>query len=317
MLHHYDFRPISIFAGRSNPVLAEAIAGHYGQRLGNVTIKEFSDGELYVRFEESIRGRDVYLIQSTNPPASNWLELLLMIDAARRASADRITAVIPYFGYARQERKDQPRVSIAAKLMANMLTTAGADRILTMDLHAPQIQGFFDIPVDHLYGSAVFVDAIRHMHIDNLLIVAPDMGSIKRARAYASKLGCGLAVIDKRRAQANQSEVMNIIGDVKGKNVILVDDMADTAGTLVNAAVALHERGALEVRAACTHGIFSGQALERIAHSDIVEFLVTDTIYHDPKLLHEKITTISVAPGFADAIRRIYTDDSISTLFTE
>lgn len=317
MLHHHDFRPISIFSGRSNPALAQRIAQNYGMELGQISIKEFSDGEIYVRFEESIRGKDLFLIQSTNPPAANWLELLLMIDAAKRASADRITAVIPYFGYARQERKDQPRVSIAAKLMANMLTTAGVHRILTIDLHAPQIQGFFDLPVDHLYGSAVFVDHLKRTQVENLVIVAPDMGSIKRARAYANKLGVGLAVIDKRRQQANTSEVMNIIGDVRGKNVLLVDDMADTAGTLVNAAEALKKAGALEIRAACTHGVLSGPANERIANSDILEFLVTDTIFHEDHALCDKIKVISVAPSFADAIRRIYTDDSISTLFTE
>lgn len=315
MLHHYDFRPIAIFSGRSNPDLARKIANLYGQNLGEITIKEFSDGEIYVRYEESIRGKDLYIIQSTNPPAESWLELLMMIDAARRASADRVTAVLPYFGYARQERKDQPRVSIAAKLMANMLTTAGADRILTMDLHAAQIQGFFDIPVDHLYGSAVFADYLHKLNIPDLVVVAPDMGSIKRARAYANRLGSSLAVIDKRRQQANQSEVMNIIGEVKGKNVILIDDMADTAGTLVNAAAALRKAGALEIRAACTHPILSGPAYERIENSEIVEFLVTDTI--PLRQESSKIKVVSVAASFADAIRRIYTDESISTLFTE
>jgi ribose-phosphate pyrophosphokinase len=313
----YTDRPIAIFTGRSNPDLAAKIAEDYGQTLGNITIKEFSDGEIYVRYEQSIRGQDVYIIQSTQPPAENWMELLLMIDAARRASAARVTVVMPYFGYARQERKDQPRVSIAAKLVANLLTTAGADRVLSMDLHAPQIQGFFDIPVDHLYGSAIFVDYIKKLAIPDLVIVAPDMGSIKRGRAYANRLGASLAVIDKRRQQANTSEVMSIIGEVKGKNCILIDDMADTAGTLVNAAAALKKAGALEIRAACTHGVLSGPSFERIDQSEIVEFLITDTIPMNPNKSSKKIKVLSVANAFATAIRRIYSDDSVSTLFTE
>ncbi len=311
--HIHREHPISIFSGRSNPSLATAIARAYGQELGNVEIKDFSDGEIYVHFEESIRGCDVFLIQSTQPHADNWIELLLMIDAVKRASANRITAVIPYFGYARQERKDQPRVSIAAKLMANLLTTAGIDRVLTMDLHASQIQGFFDVPVDHLYGSAIFIDHFRKMNLDNLVVVAPDVGGIKMARAYAKRLGADLALIDKRRPRQNVAEVMHIIGDIAGKNVILIDDMVDTAGTLTSAAKALREEGALKIMAACTHPLLSGPAYDRIEHSVIDEMVVTDTIPLPRS--SDRISVVSIAEIFADAIRRIYTDESVSTLF--
>src|SRR5690606_11811884 len=254
--------PVSLFAGRSNPALAQRIAAAYGQQLGAVMLKNFSDGEIYVHYEESIRGAHVFVIQSTHPPGDNWLELLLLIDAAKRASASRITAVIPYFGYGRQERKDQPRVSIAAKLMANMLTTAGVDRLLTMDLHAPQIQGFFDVPVDHLYGSRVFTDYFRRLNLPNPIVVAPDVGALKMARAYARRLGADLALIDKRRPRQNEAEVMNIIGEVRGRNVIMIDDLVDTAGTLTSAAIALREAGALDIYAACTHPLLSGPAYD-------------------------------------------------------
>lgn len=307
-------KPLSIFAGRSNVALSRAIAEEYGSTLGEVNIKNFSDGELYVKFKESIRGVDTYLVQST-PSADNILELLLMIDAAKRASAHRVTAVIPYFGYARQDRKDQPRVSIAAKLMANLLTNAGADRVLTMDLHAPQIQGFFDIPLDHLYAGSIFMDYFRENPMEDLVIVAPDVGSLKMARSYSKRLGAGLAFVDKRRPRQNVAEVMNIIGDIKDKNILLVDDLIDTAGTLTNAADALKERGALKVVAAGTHPILSGPAYQRIEDSSIDVLLVSDTI---PLQRHsDKIKVLSVAGIFADAIRRIYTDDSISTLFTD
>ncbi len=305
--------PITIFAGRSNHPLAEKIAEAYGQDLGSVTIREFSDGEMYVCYDESIRGSDLYIIQSTQPSGDNWIELLLLIDAARRASAARITAVVPYFGYARQERKDRPRVSIAAKLMANMLTTAGIDRLLTMDLHAPQIQGFFDVPVDHLYGSAVFTQHFRDLKLDNLVVVAPDVGGLKVAREYAKRLDCDLAVIDKRRPRQNEAEVMNIIGEVEGRNVLLIDDIVDTAGTITNAARAIKERGALDIRAAATHALLSGKAYERIDASPITSFVVTDTI--PLAAPSDKIEVVSVADIFADAIKRIYTDESISTLF--
>lgn len=308
-------RPIALFSGRSNPALSQRIADAYGQELGDLTIRNFSDGEIYVKYEESIRGADVFLIQSTEPPAENWLELLLLIDAARRASATRITAVIPYFGYARQERKDQPRVSIASKMYANMLTTAGVDRILTMDLHAAQIQGFFDIPVDHLQASVVFAEYFRQIDVSNLVVVSPDVGSVKRARAYANRLDTDLALVDKQRTGHNESEVMNVIGDVEGKNVLLIDDMVDTAGTLCGAAQALKEAGALDILAACTHPILSGPAYERIENSAIRKLVVTDTI--PLTRTSEKIEVISVSSIFADAIRRIYTNESISTLFVD
>lgn len=307
-------RPLTIFSGSSNRVLGERIATAFGQPLGAVTLKNFSDGEIYVRYEESIRGTDLYIVQSTHPRGDNWMELFLMIDAAKRASADRVTAVIPYFGYARQERKDQPRVSIAAKLMANMLTTAGIDRVLTMDLHAPQIQGFFDVPVDHLYGSGVFVDYLQDVDFKKpYVVVAPDVGSLKVARAYAKRLGADLAVIDKRRPNQNEAEVMNIIGEVEDKNVLLIDDMIDTAGTLTSAANALKKKGAKEVMAACTHPVLSGPAYQRIDDSAITRLIVTDTI---PLRGHsDKIEVVSVADIFADAISRISHDHSVSTLF--
>jgi len=305
--------PLAIFAGRSNLALARAIAESYGTTLGNVTIKSFSDGELYVKYEQSIRGEDVFVIQSTPPPGDNIVELLLLLDAAKRASVKRITAVIPYFGYARQDRKDQPRVSIAAKLMANLLVEAGADRVLTMDLHASQIQGFFDIPLDHLYASRALIDHYKSNPIENLVVVAPDVGSIKMARAYSKRLGASLAFIDKRRPKQNVAEVMNIIGEVEGKNVLMIDDLIDTAGTLTNASVALKERGALSIRAASTHPILSGPAYQRIEDSPIDELLVTDTVpLRKPS---HKIKVLSVASIFAEAIQRIHTNDTISELF--
>lgn len=308
-------KPLAIFAGRSNQALARAIAEHYGTTLGNVTIKTFSDGELYVKYQQSIRGADVFIVQSTPPPGDNIFELLLLIDAAKRASAHRVTAVIPYFGYARQDRKDQPRVSIASKLQANLLTNAGADRILTMDLHAPQIQGFFDIPMDHLYAITIFTEYFEQNPREDLVIVAPDVGSLKMARAYAKRLNAGLAFVDKRRPTQNVAEVMNIIGEVENKNILLVDDLIDTAGTITNAAEALKKRGAKEIMAASTHPILSGPAYQRIEDSSIDRFLVTDTV--PLKKPSEKIKVLSVAGLFAESIRRIYTDDSISTLFDD
>ncbi len=305
--------PLAIFSGTSNPALARAIAKEYGTTLGNVTLKRFSDGELYVKFEQSIRGEDIYIVQPTPPPGDNIIELLLMLDAAKRASVKRVTAVIPYFGYARQDRKDQPRVSIGSKLMANLLVEAGADRVLTMDLHAAQIQGFFDIPLDHLYASRVFIDHLSQHPIENLVVVAPDVGSLKMSRSYAKKLGASLAFIDKRRPNANESEIMNIIGEVEGKNVLIVDDMIDTAGTLTNAAAAMKERGALSITAMCTHPILSGPAFQRIEDSPIDGLLVSDTIpLRQPS---NKIKVLSVANIFAEAIQRIHTNDTISALF--
>lgn len=313
MLQAHPTQPITIFAGRSIPKLAQAIAALYGQGLGRVEIKNFSDGEVYVHYQESIRGSDLFLIHSTPAPGDSWIELLLLVDAAKRASAARITAVMPYFGYARQERKDQPRVSIAAKLMANMLTKAGVDRILTMDLHASQIQGFFDVPVDHLYASAVFSDYIKSLNLTNLVVVAPDVGSIKMARAYARRLETDLAVLDKRRPRQNESEIVNIIGEVEGRNVLMIDDLVDTAGTLTGGAKALKDAGALRIYAACTHPLLSGPAYERIESSEITQLIVTDSIpLPRPS---ERIKVVSVANIFAEAIRRIHTDDTISTLF--
>ena len=316
----HDDLPIMLFAGRSNPSLARSIAEHAGRGLGQLTCRDFSDGEVYVRYEESIRGQEVFLIQSTPPPAEHWMELLLLVDAARRASAKTITAVIPYFGYARQDRKDQPRVSIAARMLARMLEEAGVDRVLTMDLHASQIQGFFDIPVDHLYGSVVFEDYLETSPLgpafrENLVVVAPDVGASKVARAYAKRLGADLALIDKRRPEANVAEVMNIIGDVEGRDCLLIDDLVDTAGTLTSAADALREAGALEIQAFCTHALLSGPAYERIEASALERLIVTDTIPLQRE--SDKVEVISVAPLFADAIHRIYTDESISTLFAD
>jgi len=307
--------PLAIFAGRSNLALSRAIAEKYGTELGKVTIKPFSDGELYVKYEQSIRGEDIFVVQSTPPPGDNIMELLLLLDAAKRASASRVTAVIPYFGYARQDRKDRPRVSIASKLKANILSEAGADRVLTMDLHAAQIQGFFDIPLDHLYASRLFIDHFQEQRIKNLVVVSPDVGSLKMARAYAKQLGASLAFIDKRRPKANVAEIMNIIGEVEGKNILIVDDLIDTAGTLTNAAAALKERGALNIVATCTHPILSGPAYQRIEDSPIDQLLVTDTVpLRKPS---KKIKVLSVASIFAEAIQRIHTNDTISALFDD
>lgn len=303
-----------VFAGNSNVPLANKIVEAIGISLGSLELKRFSDGEIWVKYGENIRGREVFLIQSTNPPAENLIELLVMIDAAKRASAKKVTAIIPYFGYARQDRKDQPRVSITAKLMANLITVAGADRVMTMDLHASQIQGFFDIPVDHLYGSSIFLNHLNNLS-DNLAVVSPDVGGIKIARAYAKMLHSDLIVIDKRRPKQNFAEIMNIIGEVDGKDILLVDDLIDTAGTFVGAAKALKENGARKVFGAVTHPLLSGPAYERINNSGEVDKLfVTDTINFDSRS-SEKIKTLTAAPLFAEAILRTYKNESISSLF--
>ncbi len=304
---------IKIFSGRSNIPLAEKIAHEIGEPLGEREIVNFSDGEIWVKYSDNIRGADVFIIQSTFPPAENLMELLIMIDAAKRASALRVTGVIPYFGYARQDRKDQPRVAISSKLIANLLTHAGVDRVLTMDLHAAQIQGFFDIPVDHLYSSAVFVRYIKDLKVPNLVVVSPDVGGIKFARAYATRLEADLVLIDKRRPKANVAEVVNIIGDVKGKNVLIVDDLIDTGGTFVAAVNALKTAGAADVYGACTHPVFSGNAFEKINSSPIKKLIVSDTV--PLKRQSEKIEVRSVAKLFAEAIRRTYQNESISSLF--
>jgi ribose-phosphate pyrophosphokinase len=302
-----------VFSGRSNPQFAENVARAIGQPLGHNSIQTFSDGEIWVKYNDNIRGSDVYIIQSTNPPAENLMELLILLDAAKRSSARRVTAVIPYFGYARQDRKDQPRVAISAKLVANLITTAGADRVITMDLHTAQIQGFFDIPFDHLYASGILVKTIEDMKVQNLAIVAPDVGGIKIARAYAKRLEADLVLIDKRRPRANVAEMMNIIGDVKDKNILIIDDLIDTAGTFTNAVVALKQGGAKEIYGACTHPILSGRAYEKIESCEITKLFVTDTVplrYQTPK-----IQIISVAEIFGEAIKRTNLNQSISSLF--
>jgi ribose-phosphate pyrophosphokinase len=279
---------------------------------GKVDIKRFSDGEIWVKFQDNIRGRDVFIVQSTMPPAENLLELLIMIDAAKRASANRVTAVMPYFGYARQDRKDQPRVAITAKLIANLITTAGADRVITMDLHASQIQGFFDIPFDHLYASPVFSNIFKE-NFENLVVVSPDVGGIKIARSYAKRLNAGLVVIDKRRPKPNVVEVMEVIGDVKDKNVLLVDDLIDTGGTFINAVKALKERGAKEIFGAVTHPLLSGEAVQKILNCQIAKLYVTDTI--PLSVESEKIIVRSASGLFAEAIIRSHRNESISSLF--
>jgi len=305
---------LKIVAGRSNPELARRIAEALGRPLAQVTIRNFSDGEIWVKYEENIRGVDLFIIQSTFAPADNLLELLILIDAARRASARRITAVIPYFGYARQDRKDQPRVSITAKLVANLITEAGADRVITMDLHSPQIQGFFDIPLDHLYASTVLMKAIWDEHLHNVAVVAPDVGSARLARSYAKRLEADLVLVDKRRPDHNVAEVLTVIGDVAGKNAIIVDDIIDTGGTFVHCAEALKKAGAQQVIGACTHPVLSGNAIERIEQCDAISHIyVTDTI--PLRRTSPKLRVISVAQLFAEAIVRTHENTSISSLF--
>ena len=305
---------IKIFSGGSNIPLAEKIAMKLGMPLGSLELKRFSDGEIWVKYGENIRGADVFIIQSTNPPAENLLELLIMVDAAKRASAKRITAVIPYFGYSRQDRKDQPRVSITAKLVANLITKAGADRVMTMDLHAAQIQGFFDIPFDHLYGSTIFSGLFTEIR-DNMVVVSPDVGGIKMARSYAKRLHADLVVIDKRRPKQNLAEVVHIIGSVKDKDVLLVDDLIDTAGTFVGAIDALKKKGAKNIYGAITHPLLSGPAMERVNNSQLSKLFVSDTIPLNNETKSDKISVITVSDIFAEALRRTYNNESISSLF--
>ena len=307
---------LKLFTGRSNPKLAEKVAEKVGLPIGKCDVRNFSDGEIWVKYNENIRGTDVFILQSTNPPASNLMELLIMLDAAKRASARRVTAVIPYFGYARQDRKDQPRVSITAKLVANLIASAGADRVITMDLHAPQIQGFFDIPVDHLYSSAVYITFFTNKKIPDLTLVSPDVGGIKMARAFAKRLGADLILIDKRRPRPNQSEVMNIIGNAEGRNILIVDDLIDTGGTFTSAVHTLTDAGAKSIFGACTHPIFSGDSLSRIANSNVSKVFVTDSIPLSQQAeAMEKIEILSVADLFGEAIIRAYNNESISSLF--
>ncbi len=316
-LHGKD---IKIFAGNSNRGLAEEIAEKIGLPVGMATVGKFSDGEVQVNIGEVVRGSDVFIIQSTCCPVNdNLIELLVMIDALKRASAGRITAVIPYFGYARQDRKAKARDPISAKLIANLITVAGADRVLTMDLHAPQLQGFFDIPVDHLVGMPILAEYFKQKFetFDDVVIVSPDVGSVTRSRKVAERLETPLAIIDKRRPKANVCEIMNIIGEVKDKRVILVDDLIDTGGTIVNAVNALSEIGAKEIYACCTHGVLSGPALDRIEESPMKELITLNTIPLPQGRQLSKIKSLSVAGIFAEAIERIYGDMSISTLFTQ
>jgi ribose-phosphate pyrophosphokinase len=308
---------LMIFSGTANPALAHEICGYLGTKLGEATVASFSDGEIRVKIEQNVRGADVFVVQSCCQPVNDSImELLIMIDAVKRSSANRITAVIPYFGYARQDRKDQPRVPITAKLVADLVTTAGADRVLSMDLHAGQIQGFFNIPVDHLYALPVLLDYITKRKIADLVVVSPDAGGVERARAFAKRLQANLAIIDKRREGPNQAQIMNIIGDVQGKSALLVDDMIDTAGTIVQGAQACLDQGAREVWAACTHSVLSGPALERVQQSCLAEVVVTNTIpLRGKEQTCPKLHVLSVAPLLGEAIRRIHEDESVSSLF--
>ena len=308
---------LKVFTGSANPKLAQDICQHLGVPVADCMLKRFSDGEIWLQVEENVRGADVFVIQSTSTPVDHHLmELLLMMDALRRASAKRITPVLPYYGYGRQDRKDKPRVPISAKLVASLLVTAGADRILALDLHAAQIQGFFDVPVDHLFATPVMVDHITTLGLENLTVVSPDPGGVERARAFAKRLDAQLAIIDKRREQANVADVMNVIGDVKGRTCMIVDDMVDTAGTLVKSADALLEYGAAAVYACCTHPVLSGSALKKISKSSLTELVVTDSIpLRDEALQCGRIRQLSVAPLLAQAIESIHEETSISRLF--
>lgn len=307
---------IKLFSGNSNRPLAEGIAAKLNTTLGEMELTHFSDGEIYVRYDESIRGRDVFLIQSTSDPVNtNLMELLIMIDAAKRASAGRITAVIPYFGYARQDRKARSREPITAKLVANLLTSAGADRVLTMDLHCLQIQGFFDIPLDNLVGGPTLYNYFKPKVDENFVVVSPDIGSVARARKVAARMDAKMAIIDKRRPKANVMEVMNIIGDVEGKNCLMVDDMIDTAGTIVQGAKALKEAGAKEIYACCSHGVLSGPAVERLVASPITELAMLDTINIPEEKRLPIFKTISTAGIFAAAIENVYLDKSMSKIY--
>ncbi len=308
---------IKLVTGNSNIGLAQKIAAYIGIELTDCAVKRFSDGEVFVQINENIRGADLFIIQPTNAPAENLMELLMLIEASRRASAMRITAVMPYYGYARQDRKDRPRVPITAKLVANLITTAGADRIITMDLHASQIQGFFDLPHDHLYSAPIFNEHFIKKQLENLVVVSPDVGSLKLARTTASSLHADLAIVDKRRPKANLSEVMNLIGDVEGKNILIRDDMIDTGGSMCQAAEYLKERGALRINGACTHGVLSGNAIERIQNSPIQRMVISDSIDQSKRELPDKFEILSCANLIGEAIKRIYDEESVSSLFEE
>lgn len=304
-----------LFSGNSNPQLASRIADYLGVKLGDIEVDRFSEGEIRVKINENVRGRDVFIVQSTCPPVNeNIMELLIMIDAMKRASASRINAVIPYFGYARQDRKDQPRVPITAKLVANLITAAGTDRVLTVDLHAGQIQGFFDIPLDHLFAAPILIKYIKDIDLENLVVVSPDVGGVKMARAFAKRLGADLAVVDKRRISGEETEVMNIMGEVEGKNVIIVDDLVATASSLVEGAGAVRDKGARKIYAGITHPVLSGNAIERIEASVLEKLIVTDTIPIKDKE-NDKIVALSVSELLGEAVKRIHSNESVSSLF--
>ncbi len=307
--------PMMLLSGTGNRALAEEVAGELGQTLCKATIRRFADGEIFVKIDENVRGRDVYIIQPTNPPGDNLLELLLLMDAARRASAARITAVIPYFGYARQDRKDQPRVAISAKLMANMVSVAGADRVLAIDFHQHQMQGFFDLPVDHLYAAPVFTNHYRQKELKDLVVVASDAGGAKMARGFAKRLNATFAIIDKRRTAANVAEVVNVVGDVDGKDCLIPDDMIDTGGTMTEAIVALKRLGARDIYVCATHALLSGPAVERLMNSPVKEVAVTNSIAIPDQKKFDKLKILSIAGLLAKAIGYTHSDQSVSSLF--
>src|SRR5688572_22655957 len=304
-----------LLSGTANQPLAEEIAQHMGRPLANCTVKRFADGEIFVRLNENARGRDVFIVQPTPPPADNVMELLLLIDAAKRASAARITAIMPYYGYARQDRKDQPRVAIGAKLVANLIEAAGADKVLGMDFHTHQIQGFFDVPVDHLYAAPVLTNYFKELGVLEPVVVAPDVGAAKMARGFARRLDASFAIIDKRRPQANIAEVLQVVGDVDGRNCIIVDDMIDTAGTLESVVNALKDRGAGEVFAAATHALLSGPAVERLSRAPVIEVVVTNTLFVEEGKRFAKLRVLSIADLLARAVRYTHSNESVSQLF--
>jgi ribose-phosphate pyrophosphokinase len=311
------YGPLKVFSGRAHPALAQEICSRLGVEPGHVSLYSFSDGENYVQIDENVRGADVFVLQPTSPPVNdNLLELLIMLDAFKRSSARRVTAVLPYYGYARQDRKDKPRVPITSKLVADLITAAGADRVLTLDLHASQIQGFFNIPVDHLFAAPVIVGHLKKLDLTDLTIVSPDAGGVERARAYAKRLGASLAIIDKRRVAANQTEVMHIIGDVENRNVFIVDDIIDTAGTLIHSADALLSQGAKSISASCTHAVLSGPAVQRINQSPLQQVIATNSMpTQDKEADCPRLKTLSIGELLAEAIKRIHSEDSVSSLF--
>jgi ribose-phosphate pyrophosphokinase len=311
------YGPLKIFSGRAHPVLTQEICAILGIEPGRVSLYSFADGENYAQIDENVRGADVFIVQPTSPPVNdNLMELLIMLDAFKRSSARRVTAVMPYYGYARQDRKDKPRVPITSKLVADLITAAGADRVLTLDLHASQIQGFFNIPVDHLFAAPVIVKYLKTLELGDLTIVSPDAGGVERARAYAKRVGAALAIIDKRRIAANQTEVMHIIGDVEGRNVFIVDDIIDTGGTLIHSVEALAAKGARSISASCTHAVLSGPAISRINESPLHMVIGTNSMpTADKEMECSKLKTLSIADLFAEAIKRIHKEDSVSSLF--